>query len=58
MNTGKKSLDEKYAMMNLLNILLNQWNAEDNNPKDFGDTLKMFKQNLEKHISFLEEAAE
>jgi len=56
MNTGKKSLDEKYAMMNLLNSIIDQWNAEDN-PKDFGDTLKMFKQNLEEHISFLEEAA-
>jgi hypothetical protein len=57
MKNGKKSLDQKYAMMNLLNSIIEQWNAEDN-PQDFGDTLNMFKQNLAKHISFLEEAAE
>ena len=55
LKTGAKSLDQKVGMMTMLDSVIDHWNTNPT-PEEFADILRMFKQNLQQHIDFLEAA--
>lgn len=59
LKTGVSSLDQQIGRLSLLESVITQWELKQkhgHSDQYFGETLAMFKTNLQNHIQFLEAA--
>jgi len=60
LKSGVSSLDQQIGKLALLESVIQQWELKEkygDSDAYFGETLAMFKINLERHITFLEAAS-